>query len=451
MGLRQTQRTKMVAPIRVWGTDSSGKVFNVLAHTLDVSSTGARIGGLRVSLAVGDALTVQYRQQKALYKVMWVGRPGDRTQDQIGVALLEPERQIWAELQEPPQFKDEYAGPRRTPAHQPASVAPPPPPESPPTSAALQEAERVSEEIIAETEPESAATDTDKIIDVDGVLARCSQGLLRIDQLVRKKPPSAPALLEFRDALAKLRQTVWALQQWYEVKDETRRAFPLLAFLNTERLRFVVQATRDLADDVAGKQIDLDRSLLQSLYNSVERLRAGAVAAGAQSQGFSFEVAPAVDFAAEISATMTQIQRTGMDAGTAVDFLASEAQRIVGASGIAIAATVGDDMICLAASGNMPGPGTALETEQGPGAEAIGGRTLVYCPDTQSDPRVDSELCRAAQIFSFVFVPVLSAAGTAIGLIEAVADRANAFDADRLAALRSAADHARELIVRQNA
>src|SRR6185312_15593070 len=71
MGLRRTPRTKMVAPIRVWGSDSTGKIFNILAHTLDVSTSGARIGGVKVPLGVGDAVTVQYKQQKGLYKVVW--------------------------------------------------------------------------------------------------------------------------------------------------------------------------------------------------------------------------------------------------------------------------------------------------------------------------------------------------------------------------------------------
>ncbi|MGH9523655.1 MAG: GAF domain-containing protein [Terriglobales bacterium] len=437
----------MVAPIRVWGNDSTGKVFNVLAHTLDVSSSGARIGGIRVSLGVGDAVTIQYKQQKALYKVAWVGRPGDKTQDQLGVALLEPERQIWAELRESPQFTDDYRGNRKVPVQQGPIEAPPPPP----SPAAIQEAERVTEEIVAETEAPPAATETDNIIDVDGVVTRCAAGLLRIEQLVKRKPPSATALNEFRDALAKLRQTVWAMQQWYEVKDETRKAFPLLAFLNTERLRFVVQATQDLADDMVNKQVELDRDLLKKLYRSVDQLRAADASSGAEGQGFSFEVSPPADRAGDVRAVAIEVQRSGMDAETGLDFFAGELQRILGASGAAVAALQDGEMVCVAASGNMPGPGMVLETEQGPGAEALANLIIVNCRDTQSDPRVDAELCRAANILSVVFVPVLSEEGAPVGLIEAVADRPNVFDSERTTALHAAIGVARDLLARHRA
>ena len=437
----------MVAPIRVWGNDSTGKVFNVLAHTLDVSTSGARIGGIRVALGVGDAVTIQYRQQKALYKVAWIGRPGDKTQDQLGVVLLEPERQIWAELQEAPQFKDEYVGGRRAPLPQVPVEAPPPPP----SPAAMQEAERVTEEIVAETEAPPAAGEADNIIDVDGVVKRCAAGLLRIEQLVRRKPPTAESLMEFRDALAKLRQTVWALQQWYEVKDETRKAFPLLAFLNTERLRFVVQAARDLADDAVNKQVELDRDLLQMLFRSVDQLRASHASSGAEGQGFSFEVAGPVDLSGDVRAVANEIQRSGMDAQTGLDFFAGELERVLGASGAAVAELHDGEMVCVAASGNMPGPGMVLETEQGPGAEALANLTIVNCANTQSDPRVDAELCRAANIHSVVFVPVLSEEGAPVGLIEAVAERPNVFNSERTAALHTAIKVARDLLARRRA
>src|SRR5437868_6377458 len=122
MGMRKKPRVKMVVPIRIWGTDSSAKPFNVLAYTLNVSSSGARIGGVKVQMGVGDAVTIQYKQNRALFKVVWVGMPGSPTQDQIGISLLEQDRQIWAEVQEPVNFLDDFAGRR---AHrQPASPSP---------------------------------------------------------------------------------------------------------------------------------------------------------------------------------------------------------------------------------------------------------------------------------------------------------------------------------------
>src|SRR3954463_7232632 len=108
MGLRKKPRVKMVVPIRIWGTDSSAQPFNVLAYTLNVSTSGARIGGVKAQLGVGDAVTIQYKQKRALFKVVWVGMPGNPTQDQTGVSLLEQDLQIWSEVQEPQSFSDDF-------------------------------------------------------------------------------------------------------------------------------------------------------------------------------------------------------------------------------------------------------------------------------------------------------------------------------------------------------
>ena len=64
MGQRKNSRTKMVLPLRVWGTDANGNPFVQLAHTLDVSAHGARLAGFRAALSAGNIVGVQYRLQK---------------------------------------------------------------------------------------------------------------------------------------------------------------------------------------------------------------------------------------------------------------------------------------------------------------------------------------------------------------------------------------------------
>jgi hypothetical protein len=86
---RRQSRIKMVCPIRIWGTNTAGEPFNILAYTLNVSSSGARIGGIKVGLGVGDAVTIQYKRQRASFKIAWMGRPGCPTQEQAGVRLLD--------------------------------------------------------------------------------------------------------------------------------------------------------------------------------------------------------------------------------------------------------------------------------------------------------------------------------------------------------------------------
>src|SRR5262245_39955302 len=64
MGDRKHPRIKNVLPIRCWGTDSMGKPFVELAHTLDVSHSGVRVGGFATLVAQGDVINVQYRHRK---------------------------------------------------------------------------------------------------------------------------------------------------------------------------------------------------------------------------------------------------------------------------------------------------------------------------------------------------------------------------------------------------
>lgn len=98
MGKRQHSRAKMVLPIRVWGKDLTGKTFEQLAYTLDISHQGARLGGIRVQIDMGSELDVQYKHQRATFRVAWVGQPGTRTADQAGIECIEANKYIWPEL-----------------------------------------------------------------------------------------------------------------------------------------------------------------------------------------------------------------------------------------------------------------------------------------------------------------------------------------------------------------
>lgn len=89
MGTRKTKRrhkrTKMVLPIRVWAKDVHNKPFNELAHTLDITPSGARIGAIHHDLKIGDKLTIQYHQRKILFRVVWI-KPLEGTKEyQLGV------------------------------------------------------------------------------------------------------------------------------------------------------------------------------------------------------------------------------------------------------------------------------------------------------------------------------------------------------------------------------
>src|SRR5579864_7454560 len=111
MGQRKNSRTKMVLPLRLWGTDSTGKTFMLMAHTLDVSPTGARIAGVKTQVTPGDVVGVQYRLQKQQFRVAWVGRPGTSRDSQIGIEYLNKDRKILGLELPATEMSDDYEPP----------------------------------------------------------------------------------------------------------------------------------------------------------------------------------------------------------------------------------------------------------------------------------------------------------------------------------------------------
>jgi hypothetical protein len=98
----------MVLPVRISGKDGTNNPVNELAHTLDITPNGARLGAIRQVLRTGDKLTLQYRQRKIQFRVVWV-RPLTGTQEyQVGLEALGSTGENWGlELPES-EVVDEY-------------------------------------------------------------------------------------------------------------------------------------------------------------------------------------------------------------------------------------------------------------------------------------------------------------------------------------------------------
>ena len=92
---RRQQRTKAVLPIKVRGKDISGEWFEELAHTLDVTVAGARLGGLRHQLKERDQLTILYRQRKIEFRIIWIKRLEGSAEYQIGLQAMAQEQEAW--------------------------------------------------------------------------------------------------------------------------------------------------------------------------------------------------------------------------------------------------------------------------------------------------------------------------------------------------------------------
>lgn len=92
---RREERVPARLPVRVWGMDAYGKPFTHSTSTVDVTRTGARIGAIPCEIQQGDIIGIQHGNEKARFRVAWVGKPGTGRQGQIGVVCAEPGKYIW--------------------------------------------------------------------------------------------------------------------------------------------------------------------------------------------------------------------------------------------------------------------------------------------------------------------------------------------------------------------
>src|ERR1700758_1107217 len=95
MNQRRKDRTKAVLPVKVKGKDSAGTTFEELAHTLDVTASGARLGSIRRALNVLDEVTIFFRQRKLQFRVVWTKQLKGTSEFQIGLQAVTQEKEAW--------------------------------------------------------------------------------------------------------------------------------------------------------------------------------------------------------------------------------------------------------------------------------------------------------------------------------------------------------------------
>jgi hypothetical protein len=92
---RRQDRVQAVLPVRVRGTDSSGVSFEALAHTLDLTPNGTRLGAIRHELKMLDRLTIFYHQRRMEFTVVWTKLLDRSTEYQVGLRALSQEKEPW--------------------------------------------------------------------------------------------------------------------------------------------------------------------------------------------------------------------------------------------------------------------------------------------------------------------------------------------------------------------
>ena len=104
-------RVGLQLEVRVWGLDSSGRPFSHTVTTKEISALGARLKDI-AGVQKNDVIGVQYRDQKARFRVVWVGEANTERSGEVGIECVEPGKCIWTSA----LHEAELAGSDQTPA-----------------------------------------------------------------------------------------------------------------------------------------------------------------------------------------------------------------------------------------------------------------------------------------------------------------------------------------------
>jgi hypothetical protein len=193
--------------------------------------------------------------------------------------------------------------------------------------------EKFSRGEIAEPEPPPFASD-----EVTRRLMTATADLRAIEELIKNANVDSVVLREFRSALGHVRHTAWALQQWLELQAKHNDPFPVIAYLNNERIRLATHICKNLASDMDALHMKLGGREVEGLLSSVEDLfqrlagfsfsveevpeRAIAVAASAETYLEPVEDVPTVEAAYGVAA-----QGTGPEPGESAEAMPAASER----------------------------------------------------------------------------------------------------------------------------
>lgn len=129
---------------------------------------------------------------------------------------------------------------------------------------------------------------------------------------------------------------------------------------------------------------------------------------------------------------------------------AQNLMKLTSADGAAVALRSGQQIICRASVGAAPPLGSPVPSNSGLAGECLRQRLVVWCRDTDDDPRVNREVCQRLNLRSTVLVPVLRQ-GSVEGLVEIFSSRPDIFDRGDVLALTRMADVISEMLAKQEA
>jgi len=130
MGRRGEPRVAITLPVVVRGTDIRGTPFVVNTETREISCSGARLNNLNGIVVPGQRVEIQCNDQKATFRVQWVGEKDTPRMGQAGLRCLEPGKYIWGIA--PKEWEPDTYDPANPLPPPPATLPAPPPPKPTP-------------------------------------------------------------------------------------------------------------------------------------------------------------------------------------------------------------------------------------------------------------------------------------------------------------------------------
>jgi hypothetical protein len=303
-------------PVRLGGLGTDGQRFVAVAHTIDISASGARLGGVVAPVAFGATVELQYQYRKAKFEVLWVGRSGDK--QQVGLRCLEPAKDLWGTQLDSGTFDDDYVAPKKASDY--AAQRKQPRYEAEASVDLItqpdlrldvqtkvevliqldgarinafgivrssQTEQGMGVEFTAFRAPEDELTLHAKVADLAGEekvpqrikefselaqrLQAVTKELYEVEEAIKSAEIEPEILREFREAVGQVRSTSWAVQKFFEIGDE-QKPNEVLAFLNTERIRLATRLCQHLNSDIKRQEIDRQSPYLAGLLETVETL-----------------------------------------------------------------------------------------------------------------------------------------------------------------------------------
>lgn len=263
MGNRVHQRLKAVLPVRVSGKAADGSAFDELTYTLDISRSGVRLV-LPKEVAKDEVLTLAYRQRKATFKVMWMGSQTGGRGYVGGLAAIDATVVLWSELrkEEKENYRDDFVREEREreEAVKQTSGVPKAKPAPAVSSAAVGNA--------AQSSKRSAPKDTTSQV------KELTSHLLALETELQNNKVDAALLKEFRDALAKTRETAWIAQQRLELEKSKGdgTSLPLVSIVNNERLNTLARVCTEFMEDFSKADLALDEKAVSAFLTIAEQI-----------------------------------------------------------------------------------------------------------------------------------------------------------------------------------